>query len=159
MSLSMLGMGPGPEWGPRNTSSSIWGSGIWGPGIHIFAQAWCGHCHTMKANNKRFGTVMANHISDRSPHTVIQKFGSGFQVICHELTEKKDTDEATGKGFIYRGFPSIMFKYDSGKIEAFEGDRVISRAEYAQLQDENGDDVEPPTTDMLTMFKTKNVAN
>jgi hypothetical protein len=52
-----------------------------------------------------------------------------------------------------------MFKYDSGKIEAFEGDRVISRADYAQLQDENGNDVAPPTTDMMTIFKTKNAAN
>jgi len=93
-------------------------------------------------------------------HTVIQSFGSGFQVICHELTEKKDNDEATAEGFKYRGFPSIMFKYDSGKIEAFDSDdRCISRADYAQLQDENGNDVEPPTTDMLTIFKTKNAAN
>jgi len=93
------------------------------------------------------------------PHTVIEKFGNGYQVICHELTEEKDNDEATAEGFIYRGFPSIMFKYDSGKIEAFEGDRVISRADYAQLQDENGNDVEPPTTDVMIIFKTKNAAN
>ena len=85
----------------------------------------------MKARNQKFGTVMKNHSSDPSPHTVIQKFGSGFQVICHELTEKKDNDEATAEGFIYRGFPSIMFKYDSGKIEAFDGDRVVSPSTHS----------------------------
>jgi len=88
----MMGIGSGPEWGPQNTSSRVWGPGIWGPGIHIFTASWCGHCHTMKARNQRFGTVMKNHISDPSPHAVIQKFGSGFQVICHELTVERKVD-------------------------------------------------------------------
>jgi len=149
MSLAMMGIGSAPAWGPPSASS-----GIWGPGIHIFTAEWCGHCHTMKARNTKFAAVMKG-----MPHTVIQKFGNGYQVICHELTEKEDNDEATAKGFIYNGFPATMFKYDSGKIEEFDGDRVISRAEYAQLQDENGKDVEPPTTDMMTIFKTKNAAN
>jgi len=157
MSLMMMGIGSAPKRGPPSASTGT--PPEWGPGIHIFAQAWCGHCHTMKARNKKFGTVMEKHSNDPWPHTVIEKFGKGFQVICHELTEKKDTDEATKQGFVYRGFPSVMFKYDSGKIEAFEGDRVISRADYAQLQDENGNDVAPPTTDMMTIFKTKNAAN
>jgi thiol-disulfide isomerase/thioredoxin len=154
MSLMMMGIGSAPKWGPPSASASTDTPPEWGPGIHIFTAAWCGHCHTMKARNEKFAAVMKG-----MPHTVIEEFGKGFQVICHELTEKKDTDEATKQGFIYNGFPAIMFKYDSGKIEAFEGDRVISRADYAQLQDENGNDVEPPTTDMMTIFKAKNKVN
>jgi thiol-disulfide isomerase/thioredoxin len=127
MSLMMLGIAADPVWGPPKND-------FWGPGIHIFAASWCGHCQAMKNDpqNKKFASAMKMRApGDVSPHTLIQKFGEKCAVWCHELSSAEDRAEALKEKFVYNGFPSIIFKYKPGKTGAaqfkpYNGNRVIS---------------------------------
>jgi glutaredoxin len=140
----MMGIGADPIWGRD--------SDYWGPGIHIFSAAWCGHCQAMKRGNKKFQSAMTRKRNDPSPHTLIQTSGTGVKVWSHELTSDEEKAKAVEEKFVYSGFPTIIFKFRSGRVQDYNGPRIISKDDAEVIEDGEGNAVYPPRVDMLIAY-------
>jgi thiol-disulfide isomerase/thioredoxin len=85
-------------------------------GVHIFTASWCGHCKTMKADNKAYFQNM------HKIHNELKVLGVPFE--CHE-DDDDNPSLCIPTIFNVEGYPTILYVEDGEKVKPLTESRNL----------------------------------